>query len=67
MKWFFTFFVLQEREVALVMLDHSYAKPWNWRPDTAVAIKPARTLLVPKTPRAQYNMVLPAQYEFITP
>ena len=29
-----------ERQVELVMLDHAYAKPWNWKPESSFC-KPA--------------------------
>lgn len=36
---------LQERELNVVLMDHSYSKPWNWRPENTYA-KPTKTLFV---------------------
>jgi hypothetical protein len=39
------FVFLQEQELNVVLMDHSYAKPWNWRPENTYA-KPTKTLFV---------------------
>ncbi|XP_064097348.1 mucin-2-like isoform X2 [Macrobrachium nipponense] len=40
----------QESESDIVMLDHPYARPWNWRPELSQA-RPRKMLFVSKTPR----------------
>ncbi|XP_021919608.1 KAT8 regulatory NSL complex subunit 3 isoform X3 [Zootermopsis nevadensis] len=37
-----------ERELNVVLMDHSYSKPWNWRPENTYA-KPTKTLFVQPT------------------
>jgi len=39
------FLFLQEQELNVVLMDHSYSKPWNWRPENSYA-KPTKTLFV---------------------
>jgi hypothetical protein len=34
-----------------LIVDHPYARPFNWRPDYSVTAKPAKTLFVPRLPR----------------
>ena len=43
----------QERELGLIMLDHSYSKPFNWRPEIGFGAKPTRYLFSSNEPRAQ--------------
>ena len=39
------------RSVSLVQLDHSYSKPWNWRPESCLC-QPTKTLFVPGAERS---------------
>jgi len=43
----------KERELGLIMLDHSYSKPFNWRPEIGFGAKPTRYLFGSNEPRAQ--------------
>ena len=39
-----------ERLLSLISLDHSYSKPWNWKPECSL-LQPTRTMFVPRVSR----------------
>ena len=39
--------------LGLIMLDHSYSKPFNWRPELGFGAKPTRYLFGSNEPRSQ--------------
>lgn len=38
---------INEMEVDVIFKDHSYARPWNWKPEN-IYIKPIKKLFFPK-------------------
>ncbi|KAK4318834.1 hypothetical protein Pmani_010156 [Petrolisthes manimaculis] len=52
----------QDSETDTVILDHPYARPWNWRPEASHA-RPRKTLFMTKQPRPSH--LAPRQEEVI--
>jgi hypothetical protein len=46
-----------EIEVDIIMKDHCYARPWNWKPEN-VYVRPVRNLFFPKSQNAITKYVL---------
>ncbi|XP_063909599.1 KAT8 regulatory NSL complex subunit 3 isoform X4 [Zophobas morio] len=52
-----------EREHWWIPMDHCYARPWNWRPESTF-LRPTKTLFMPKQPpskRKSTNPLAPVQ------
>eukprot|EP00095_Tigriopus_kingsejongensis_P001974 maker-scaffold886_size84816-snap-gene-0.32 protein:Tk01974 transcript:maker-scaffold886_size84816-snap-gene-0.32-mRNA-1 annotation:"hypothetical protein L798_06361" len=47
-----------DREATLVQLDHSYAKPWNWKPETLPVVKASKSLFLPRPARSPFGTPL---------
>lgn len=43
-------FILKESEPDVVLMDHAYARPWNWRPEASHA-RPRKMLFMTKSSR----------------
>ncbi|XP_064212567.1 KAT8 regulatory NSL complex subunit 3 isoform X5 [Tribolium castaneum] len=47
-----------EREHWWIPMDHCYARPWNWRPESTF-LRPTKTLFMPKVPPGRKKAINP--------